>query len=100
MRLAELERHEVLRIAAGVDDLLDPLEHLDDARIGKRQLAGEELLVVVRTQLAQQRFDGEIRPRIRPVADALRDRRHSRRRALSSRDRGTAPASAGRWRAA
>ena len=76
VRLAELQRHEVLRIGAGVDQLLDPGEDGDDARILEGELAGEELAVVVEAELAQQRLAEDIGAGIGPVAHALRDRRH------------------------
>ena len=82
MRFAELEGHEILRIGAGVDQLLDPFENLDHARIREGQLAGEEFLIIVRPELAQQRLDRDIGAGVGTVADTLRDGRHARRACL------------------
>src|SRR5262245_58874502 len=51
---------------------------IDNARVGERELASEELLVVVRTQLAQQSLADDVGARIGAVADPLPDRRDIR----------------------
>jgi hypothetical protein len=72
---AELERREALRIGAGIDQTLVPGHDIDDPRVLERQLAVQQLGVIVRTQLAQQRFEQQQPARERPVADALGHRR-------------------------
>ena len=100
MRLAELQGHEVLRIGAGIDQLLDPGEDLDDARILEGELAGEQLAVVVEAELAQQRLAEDVGAGIGPVADARPRSASCRRPAPSSPGRGTGPGRTARWPAA
>ena len=78
VRLAELQRHEVARVGAVVRQLLDPCEHVDDARVLERELAVQQLAVVVGAELAQERLGQDVGAGIGPVAHALGDRRDVR----------------------
>ena len=75
MRFAELHGHEVLGVSAGVDQLFHPSEDLDHPRILERQLAVEQLAVVVGAELVQEGLLQDVSAGIGPVADALGDRR-------------------------
>ena len=77
VRLAELEAREARRQEAGIEDGAQPFERVDDARVGPGQLAPEELVVVFRAELLEQRLVGEVGAREGTVADAKGHRRPS-----------------------
>ena len=62
--------------SAGVHPGLHQAQRVDDARVTPRQLALQQVVVVLGPELLQQRLVREVRAGVRPVADPERHRRH------------------------
>src|ERR1700722_13075283 len=73
MRFAELERHEILGISAGIDELLRPFKDVNDARILEGERARPQFAVILLAELAQQSLAEDIGAGEGTIAHALSD---------------------------